>query len=466
MKIRKIHIKNYKMFKDITMDFTDSDGKTLDIIVIAGINGSGKTSLLNLLQKLFSEGLNLFKVQYLLYKYEEEKNALICDEIELELDVSEDEKFGLTSLADKHRIKIKKTEETSKRLNKSLNSLGMVFKRKENHIKLLYKLEKMQNSFKITRNDFRLFGILPEEELQRIFKVLYFSAVYSEEKKPKPGNIILDIINHKPSKNDINSDGIVFPINIFSHTKTVEKHIVNLVSEKIITNRDLTAREVIEQTISDINQLLKEISLKTKLVDINPEEPIFESFSNIKLPSSELSGGEKQLYYKAILFNKLYPQNSLIIVDEPETSLHPTWQQEVLKLYQNIPGNNQIILATHSPHIIASTHPDNLFILHVNKEKKTVECFNAKKKELHTRGSEPNDILDEIMGTPLRDSETQEKIDKLSDYLRLHPEDCDTPKIQNLIEDLTKDLGRKDRFIIRLNHQLMMLKRRQQNQPA
>jgi len=46
MKIRKICLKKYKMFSDVTMDFTDSNGKTLDTIVIAGINGSGKTSLL------------------------------------------------------------------------------------------------------------------------------------------------------------------------------------------------------------------------------------------------------------------------------------------------------------------------------------------------------------------------------------------------------------------------------------
>ncbi|RKZ54377.1 MAG: hypothetical protein DRR00_01325 [Candidatus Parabeggiatoa sp. nov. 3] len=49
MKIRKIQIKNYKMFNDVTLDFTDSNGETLETIVIAGLNGAGKTSLLQLL---------------------------------------------------------------------------------------------------------------------------------------------------------------------------------------------------------------------------------------------------------------------------------------------------------------------------------------------------------------------------------------------------------------------------------
>jgi len=30
MKIRKIHIKKYKMFNDVTIDLTDSNGETLD----------------------------------------------------------------------------------------------------------------------------------------------------------------------------------------------------------------------------------------------------------------------------------------------------------------------------------------------------------------------------------------------------------------------------------------------------
>jgi predicted ATP-dependent endonuclease of OLD family len=460
MKIRKIHIKNYKMFKDVTIDFTDSNGKTLDMIVLAGINGSGKTTLLQLLQKLFSKRLNLFKVHSKLYKYEEEENALLCDEIELELDVSNEEKSRL--------VYIFRSIISESSIGQSyLKQLELLLDGPGNYINLSFKLSKEEESFIISQNDFELFGILPKNELQKVFKVLYFSAVFSDVKETKSQNI-LDIFNEKsPNDNDMNSSGIVFSIDILSHDRMVETHIVRLVQGKVIANRNLTSGEVIKQAIDDINQLLKGISLKTKLVDINLDRPVFESFNGIKILSNELSGGEKQLYYKAILFDKLRPQNSLILVDEPETSLHPTWQQEVLKLYQNIPGNNQVILATHSPHIIASAHPDNLFILQINEEKKTVECFNAKKdKGFHTRGSEPNDILDEVMGTPLRDNETQKKIDKLSDCLRLHPEDCDTPEMQNFIGELTKDLGRKDPFIMRFNHQLMMLKRRKQNQPA
>lgn len=457
MKIRKIHLKNYKMFNDVTIDFTDSNGETLDTIVIAGINGSGKTSLLELLQKLFSEGLNIFKVQALLHKYEEEENALICDEVELELDISNDEKSRLLSLFHKLTSKINKFVGNKNEINPVFKRIKKLIENKGQYIKLLYKLEKREKGFIIHKNDFQLFGILPERELQSIFKVLYFSAVHSNIKKPTSKNAISDLFKDKSSNDNISEDGIVFPIDIFSHRKTVETHIVRLVQEKVIAHRDLTAKEVIEQAIGDINKLLEGISLKTVLVDINSEQPVFKSFCGPLILSNELSGGEKQLYYKAILFDKLRPQNSLIMVDEPETSLHPTWQQEVLKLYNNIPGNNQVILVTHSPHIIASIQPDNLFVLNMNEEKKTVECFNARDKGFHTRGNEPNDILDEVMGTPLRDWDTRKRINEVIELLRSQPDKIDEPKNKTLIESLMSDLGPSDPIIMRIIHKLSII---------
>ena len=50
MKLRKLHIENYKMFKDFDISFVDKNDEPLPIIVLAGVNGSGKTTLLEFLK--------------------------------------------------------------------------------------------------------------------------------------------------------------------------------------------------------------------------------------------------------------------------------------------------------------------------------------------------------------------------------------------------------------------------------
>ena len=52
MKIKKLVVKNYKVFDHLELDFTDKNGDVLDTIVLAGLNGSGKTTVLELLRDL------------------------------------------------------------------------------------------------------------------------------------------------------------------------------------------------------------------------------------------------------------------------------------------------------------------------------------------------------------------------------------------------------------------------------
>jgi predicted ATPase len=49
-------------------------------------------------------------------------------------------------------------------------------------------------------------------------------------------------------------------------------------------------------------------------------------------------------------------EGSLVLIDEPEVGLHPTWQSEVVPLLRHaIPTNfgAQVFVATHSPHLVA-----------------------------------------------------------------------------------------------------------------
>ncbi len=89
---------------------------------------------------------------------------------------------------------------------------------------------------------------------------------------------------------------------------------------------------------------------------------ISAGLDGLKVTSSEgynlelemLSSGEQ--HEIVLLFDLLFETkpNSLILVDEPELSLHVAWQREMLKDLQDMAdlSDFRAILATHSPQII------------------------------------------------------------------------------------------------------------------
>jgi predicted ATP-binding protein involved in virulence len=57
MKIEKVFIEKYKVFENFEIDFLDGNNNPLDVVVIAGINGSGKTSLLEFIYGVTSQDI-------------------------------------------------------------------------------------------------------------------------------------------------------------------------------------------------------------------------------------------------------------------------------------------------------------------------------------------------------------------------------------------------------------------------
>ena len=72
------------------------------------------------------------------------------------------------------------------------------------------------------------------------------------------------------------------------------------------------------------------------------------------LPIERLSSGEKQLLIMFYLFLFEAKHGSLVIIDEPEISLHVAWQQSLGKTFSDIARLRElhVIVATHSPQII------------------------------------------------------------------------------------------------------------------
>lgn len=85
---------------------------------------------------------------------------------------------------------------------------------------------------------------------------------------------------------------------------------------------------------------------------------------NIKIDS--LSTGEKQVVFRGAYLlkniNKL--SGSIIMIDEPELSMHPKWQERILQYYKALFTDNsgnqiaQLFIATHSDHVLKESFRD------------------------------------------------------------------------------------------------------------
>lgn len=71
-----------------------------------------------------------------------------------------------------------------------------------------------------------------------------------------------------------------------------------------------------------------------------------------KIQLDQLSSGEKQIL---LILTTVFLQEekpAVLLMDEPEISLHITWQDRLIELIRKLNPNCQLILTTHSPNIL------------------------------------------------------------------------------------------------------------------
>ncbi|MDR1835821.1 MAG: AAA family ATPase, partial [Fusobacteriaceae bacterium] len=342
MKIRNISINEYKVFKNFAVDFSFM-GETLDLIVLAGSNGSGKTTLLQFIYEYFRNES---------YMYEStQKNITIS------LEPSEE-----------------KAKEELQSLREWLSS--------PNFFQNLYLFQQLKDNPVGKRQFLILHNILPV--LPKIIYVptkVNFSDVQSNSNTLEKRYRFLNIIDTE------------FLSDVASYIATRINYVAN-------TEDNLTGKQVREKVSEEINSIFDILELDIKMVGLSRDErnmPIFKNSFGNEFDINSLSSGEKQLFLRTLAISLLEPQNSILLIDEPEISLHPLWQQKILSVYRKIGKNNQIIVATHSPLIIGSVPKENIIILNKSVENRKIEIIYGK-DGYGSLGQSVDRILEDIMG--------------------------------------------------------------------
>jgi len=126
----------------------------------------------------------------------------------------------------------------------------------------------------------------------------------------------------------------------------------------------------------------------------------------------------------------------IVIIDEIDLHLHPKWQASVLPSLLRTFPDLQFIVTTHSP--IVLSHVDT-------KHVRLLENFRLVDVP-PTRGRDPNSVLTEVFGIPLRPAETQAHIDRIAELI--DEEQLDEAKQE--LRRLGDQLGSSDLEVTRL----------------
>ena len=134
---------------------------------------------------------------------------------------------------------------------------------------------------------------------------------------------------------------------IFDNTKEVLSVYVQDVEEKLSVFDEVATKIDLFRAIVNKRFMYKRMTISKQLgfTFMRDDSP---------LPTAALSSGEQhELVLLYELLFKVEP-NSLILIDEPELSLHVAWQKQFLRDLQEITdlASFDILIATHTPQII------------------------------------------------------------------------------------------------------------------
>lgn len=119
-------------------------------------------------------------------------------------------------------------------------------------------------------------------------------------------------------------------------------------------------QERIEKFFDLINSLFQSTG---KEIDIDDKNRVIFRKGKQIIEMDRLSAGEKQILLLLFTLFLMEDKSTVLLLDEPEISLHIEWQDRLISLMNELNPNCQIIMTTHSPNIFADGWDDKLVFI-------------------------------------------------------------------------------------------------------
>ena len=378
-KLSRIYLKEINQFYKFEVDLTypkghKKEGKPLDKVCLIGQNGTGKTSIIRII-KAFIEQNTKSKI------LEESKTSI-------ELDYTDFSNKTIT-----HTYYINKFNEV--------------------------KLEQNFINF-------------PADML----------SVPNKENRPIPtsGIIDFDILSAQKTWEFIKKNIIEYNKQEKIEREKILKNALKATSEELLkittefNNWKEKNHSPVEKLADEcLDRFFEKFNLKVKTkIDFEEESDInylkIENLQKQELGNLEevLSSGTKQVLHTAMPLYSLKPENAIVIFDEPERSLYPDIQKEIVDFYTSLSPKSQFFFATHSPIIASAFEPWEIveirFDSKTGKIKQELWYDTEKQRHVDNYFKDPrylswDDILMKIYG--MKEDGNSERIEKLMEVASL-----------------------------------------------
>ena len=389
MKLSKLNIESFRHLENLDFDFTypkdykdaTKVGKPLDKICFIGQSATGKTGLLELIYAQFDSYSSL------LFNLDAKNYFIANDFIK-----------NITFEFEINNINVRKSDDGLYFDNKVYKEAKQIvniqsFKKNSQFLKLYF--------FKSNLVSEENISILNQHPLELIEK--YKDILGGDQRT------ILEF------SNKIDADiWHRFFKDILNYRKRLNQRLVELIGKGLISDLKKINREIqkfhkdnpnpVEDFALVFDSILSKLNLKVEINNTEYIVPIENQLTKEVIPIQNTSTGTKGLLLSFLPLYKLDTKDSIILIDEPERSLYPDMQMELMEHYQNLAPEAQFIVATHSPFIAASFEPEERFILYFDEKGKV-----AVRRGISPIGDDPNDMLYNDFGVNYYNKDVQKK---------------------------------------------------------
>lgn len=343
-KVQKIDITNFKGISTLSLDFSyQENNKILDNIIFYGVNGIGKSTILEaiyvclIVASVYDEENDLERIEKYLIDYLSLGDEWIYhneDAFTLDIEFMDNIEVVNASLEYHKDNGLKWSIKDNKKLSE-------YFKKSFTYLSS-YRL--LNPSTVHSAGDWGEINRLEEDLLRR------------RRRRYPPNSLNYRKDSSFPSLN----------LQFENNYTTVKQYLVNLITDKKL------------DAISDENKMILE-KIQYAFKVFFPDKDFLEGLSRVSdmqdyrlmiknedesiVDLDQLSSGEREIIAFFTYLSTKAINTSILIIDEPELHLHPKWQSIVLYSIHKIFPNVQLFLATHSQEIHQSASQSELFEL-------------------------------------------------------------------------------------------------------